>query len=229
MSIVELIFAVLSLLLTILVLTYLVLGDNPLFRFASYAFIGVAAAYVILVTLDQVILPKLLQPMLFGTMDQRILLVVPLLLSILLLLKLFPRLSRVGSLSTAYLVGTAAAVTIGGALVGTLLPQSIATANLFSLKTNPSLASVGVGGVLLDSGYILVGTLAALLYFQFGAKSKPNQPVQRPRWIETIAKIGQFFIAITFGALFAGVYTSAVTALIERVSFLVHFFTQFGV
>jgi hypothetical protein len=228
MSIVELIFAALSLLLTILVLSYLVLGDNPLFRFAAYAFIGVAAAYVLLVTFDQVIWPKLIKPLLFGSMEQRILLAAPLLLSLLLLAKLFPTLSRVGNVPMAYLVGTAAAVTIGGALIGTLLPQSAATANLFDLSSNPSARNMGTGGVLLDGVYVLAGTLATLLYFYFGVRTRPNQPPARPAWIESIGKVGQFFIAITFGAVFSGVYTAAISALIERVSFLVDFFKQFG-
>jgi len=229
MSTVELIFAALSLLLTILILSYLVLGDNPMFRFAAYAFIGVAAAYVVLVTFDQVLWPKLIQPLINGTMERRILLATPLLLCLLLLAKLFPGISRVGNVPMAYLVGTAAAVTIGGALMGTLLPQSLATASLFDLSSNPAVESVGVGGVLVDAVYILAGTLAVLLYFYFGTKSRPNQPARQPGWIEKIGKAGQFFIAITFGALFAGVYTAAVTALIERVSFLVDFFRQLGI
>lgn len=229
MSTVELIFAALSLLLTILVLSYLVLGDNPMFRFAAYAFIGVAAAYVVLVTLRQVILPKLVMPLVSGTMIQRILLAVPLLLSLLLLAKIFPRVSRVGNVPMGFLVGSAAAVTIGGALMGTLLPQSAATASLFNLRTNPALGSVGTSGVLLDAVYVLVGTLATLLYFHFGVRSRPNQPASQPIWIEKIGKVGQFFIAVTFGALFAGVYTAAVTALIERVTFVVSFFGQFGI
>jgi hypothetical protein len=38
-----------------------------------------------------------------------------------------------------------------------------------------------------------------------------------------MAKIGQVFIAITLGALFAGVYATAITALIERLDFIMQF------
>ncbi len=38
-----------------------------------------------------------------------------------------------------------------------------------------------------------------------------------------IANIGQFFIAVTFGALFAGVLTAALTALVERWNFILTF------
>jgi len=40
--------------------------------------------------------------------------------------------------------------------------------------------------------------------------------VQRGAVIEILAKIGQIFIAITLGALLAGIFTAALTALIER-------------
>jgi hypothetical protein len=47
-----------------------------------------------------------------------------------------------------------------------------------------------------------------------------DQAAERQPWIEGLSKVGQVFIAITFGALFAGVYTAALTAFIERIQFL---------
>ncbi len=38
-----------------------------------------------------------------------------------------------------------------------------------------------------------------------------------------IAWVGRIFIAITFGVLFAGVYMSALTAMIERLSTIINF------
>ena len=46
----------LGFLLTILVFSYL-LGDNPFFRLAIHIFIGVSAAYVALVTINNVLIP----------------------------------------------------------------------------------------------------------------------------------------------------------------------------
>jgi hypothetical protein len=56
------------------------------------------------------------------------------------------------------------------------------------------------------------------MFFYFGAKVRPNLPPQRSRLVEVLAQIGQIFIGITLGALFAGVYSAALAALIERVS-----------
>ena len=38
--------------------------------------------------------------------------------------------------------------------------------------------------------------------------------------IEVLSKIGEVFIAITLGALFAGVYLAALAALIDRLDFI---------
>jgi hypothetical protein len=217
MNVADLIWAIVGFLLTVLVLSYVFVGDNPLFRLATYAFIGVAAGYVALVTFNQVIWPKFFLALFLPDTPvlDKLLLVVPLGLSILLLAKLFPRLARAGNFSMAFLVGVGAAVIIGGAVLGTLLPQGVAAANQFNFRA----VSGGTGQVFLNILVALVtlgGTIATLFYFYFSARHKPNQLPERSRPVELAAQVGQVFIAITLGAVFAGVYASALTALIER-------------
>jgi hypothetical protein len=48
--------------------------------------------------------------------------------------------------------------------------------------------------------------------------------VRRVGFIEFTALVGSIFLAITLGVLFAGVYTAALTALIERLHFFGTFF-----
>jgi hypothetical protein len=66
----------------------------------------------------------------------------------------------------------------------------------------------------------MVGTISTLAYFHFGVRQVTDQTAKRPKWLEVVALIGQVFIAITLGALFAGVYAASLTALIERLKFL---------
>src|SRR5258707_12728906 len=80
----------LSLAFTLLILSYVV-GDNPGFRLAIHAFIGVAAGYVTAIVLLQVITNKIIVPLAFGEMPQKILVSIPLVLGVFLLLKIFPR------------------------------------------------------------------------------------------------------------------------------------------
>jgi uncharacterized protein involved in cysteine biosynthesis len=59
--------------------------------------------------------------------------------------------------------------------------------------------------------------LTTLVYFHFGARQKLGSAPRRPEWLEILALVGQVFIAITLGVIFAGVFTASLTALIERV------------
>lgn len=199
--------------LTISVFSYLA-GDNALFRFAIYLFIGVSTGLAAAVALRNVIIPKLFL-VFFNTEGglQAILWnLVPLILSGLLMMKLSKNLASVGNVAMAYLVGVGAAAAISGALVGTLFSQVEATTNLLKAGSFPS---GPIGGIIG-----MTGTIATLIYFHFGAKAVPNDKPARNQIIEWGAVVGQIFIAITFGSLFAGVYMVALTALIERVGFI---------
>lgn len=129
-------------------------------------------------------------------------------------MKLSPRTARLGNPAMAFMVGAGAAVAVGGAVLGTLFPQILASINLFDLKTGGSIPER-----LFEGSIILIGTLTTLAYFHFGAKATPSGP-QRGRLVDALGGIGQVFIAITFGVLFAGAYAAAMTALIERLNFL---------
>ena len=197
------------------------LGDNALFRLAVHIFIGVASGYIVVVTWFNVIWPKLILPVLEweNTTNYNLTVLVPLLLSLLLFTKLVPRLTTLGSPVMAFLVGIGAATAIGGAVMGTLYPQVIASINLFDFQTRGQNAAL-FWIMVIESSFILVGTLSALIYFHFGAHSHNDEPPQRSVWIELIARIGKLFIAITFGALFAGVLMAALTAFVERWNFI---------
>jgi hypothetical protein len=215
----DVIWTLIGFILTLLIFSY-VLGDNPLFRFASYLFIGVTAGYVAALIIYQVLIPKLLWPILVGSTGEKVLAGVAILLSLLLIARLFPVVSRLGNLPLAYLVGSGAAVIIGGAVLGTLFPQASATANAFRLT---SASAGGAGLQLLEALVILVGTISTLAYFHFSARVRPAQPAARHPLIGSLAGVGQIFIGITLGSLFAGVLAASLAALIERLSFLLNF------
>ncbi len=223
MPIADLIWTIAGFLLTILILSY-IFGDNPLFRIALYIFIGVSAGYLAVVIIYQVLMPKLIVPLMQGNDQQRILALIPLILGVLLLFKLAPRFAKIGSISVAYLVGAGAAVLIGGAIFGTLFPQVSGTAQAF--KVDPQ---SGVSPViqLIGASVVLIGATTSLAYFHFGARQKPGKALKRMRLIEILAAIGQFFIAFTLGAVFSGVFFSALTALVERMGYLWHSISLF--
>jgi hypothetical protein len=199
-----------------MVLSYLI-GDNPAFRVAVFIFIGVSAGYAAAVAWHQVLYLRLIVPLLSGSL----LTIIPLVLGLLLLLKLSPRTARLGTPSMAFLVGVGAAVAVGGAVMGTLFPQTRASINALNLS--------GAGQYWLEhlsEGVVmLVGTLTTLVYFHYGAKATDSGP-QRGKLVSLLSWVGQVFIAITFGVLFAGVFVAAMTALIERLNFIITFLSS---
>ena len=204
----------LSLLFTLLVLSYVV-GDNPGFRLAVHAFIGISAGYVAAVVITQVVANKIVLPLVSGTPDS-LPAGIALVLGVVLLAKISQGTEWIARPIVAFLVGTGAAAAVAGALLGTLYPQSLASINAFGPTQN-----------LFVAAFVLLGTVATLAYFQFTVFGK-SAPGGRRGWLMTaIAFVGQIFIAITLGALFAGAFSAALTALVDRIQSIVLFFDQF--
>jgi hypothetical protein len=205
-------------LLTLMILSY-VIKDNPLFRVAVYIFVGVSAGYAATVAWNQVLIPHLFIPLIRPvSFWDRILALFPLLLGALLLTKISPRTAHLGSPSMAFLVGVGAAVAVSGAVLGTIFPQTQASINMFNLN-KPGTSPLET---FLEGTIILLGTVATLVYFHFGAKATPIGP-QRSKLVNALGWAGQIFIAITFGVLFAGAFTAAITAFIERLDSIKNF------
>lgn len=213
--------ALLGFVLTLLVFSYLV-GDNQIFRITLHLFIGVSAGFAATVVIYNVILPRMLAPIIAGQGSEQILALVPIILAGLLVTKISPRFAFIGNLPMAYIVGVSAAAAIGGAVLGTLIPQTIASMNLFDVQASQAF-DADLGLRLINGMIILIGTIATLAYFQFSSLSKSSEKSQLQTWIDGLGQIGQVFVAITFGFLFAGVFSAALTALIGRVLFLVDF------
>lgn len=215
MNLAELMGALASFVLTIMVFSY-VFGDNALFRIALHIFIGVASGFAVVISIYNVIWPKLIIPLVYGPQSERLLVLLPLLLGALLFFKLSARLAWVGNPAISYLLGVGVATAIGGAVLGTLFPQVGATMGMFDPRGSTAVDPLW----LPKSGILLVGTLSTLVYFHYGARPSPGGVSRRAEWIEKSGLVGQFFIAVTFGVLFAGAYAAALAALIERIRFI---------
>jgi hypothetical protein len=219
-----------SFILTLMVFSYL-LGENPLsrplYRIALHVFIGAAAGYTLALVGQNVIWPRLVRPLLDGTfLDGPFYPIVPLVLGLLLLLKIFQSgLGRLGNLPVGYLVGVGAAVAVGGAVTGTLLPQVAAGARAGAYPL------ADLGGLLADPGsqferlisaaVIFVGTLTTLMYFFFLAPRRAGgaAPMRHPI-LAGVAIVGQFFINVAYGTLYAGALAASLALLTSRVAFL---------
>lgn len=190
--------------LTLLIFSYL-LGDNPLYRLALHLFVGALAGYTL-----GVVIRDVLRDMIWNQLVDDPLLVVPLVLGILLLVKGFPKYAYIGNFSVAYLVGVGTAVALGGALVGTLVPQIVATGQALALSWN---------GLL-----IVVGTVCTLMAFSF-IEMPPS--ILGDLWnqiIRILRGLGRIFLIVAFGAAFAGALTASLSIFIGRVQYLIDVF-----
>lgn len=210
---------------TLVVFSFLI-GDNGAFRLVMHIFLGVSAGYIAVVVVYNMLWPKLLLPIMeahgWGILRAGL----PLLLSLLLFTKLSRRFSVFGTPVLAFIVGVGAAVALGGAVFGLLFPQASATINVFDFQAaNQSQKNVNLA--LINGSVILLGTLSSLAYFHFGVRSKAGSNAQRPAVIEWLAPIGQGFIVVALGIIFAGIYAAALAALIERLSAIIAFLSSF--
>jgi len=201
--------------LSLLVLTYLILGDNPLYRLALHLFIGALVGYSfgnVIVFLRNVLLIRL---------PGDYILAVPLLMGLwLFLVKSFPRLASLGNFVVAYLIGVGTAVALGGALLGTLVPQVEATARALSFDSL-NLSSLGDLQLLADGLLVVVGTICTLMAFNFAAPRQGGGAGVWIRFVGALAWIGRVFLIFAFGVAFAGALTTSLSILIGRIQYII--------
>ncbi len=204
-----------AVILTLFVFSYL-LGDNVLFRLAEHIFVGVAVGYAVVLVFHNVLAAKLFIPAMDalgqgGQQAQLLKAAIPLALGLLLLVKPSKRLSWLGSISVAFLLGVGAAVAIGGAIGGTLLPQINATGDL--MRNGPGLG-------LFNGLVVLAGTSGALLHFHFQAGREGRLAGLRNRLIQIWGGLGRWFIVVAFDTILTTTFMSRLSLLVGRIQFL---------
>ncbi len=218
MNLSEIVWGLIGFLLTVMVLSYLI-GDNLFFRLAGYLFVGVMAGFLSVVIIRQILWPYLLIPLVHGSWLERLWALIPLGLVILLVLGQFKRFTGFSRYPLAFLGGVAAALAIGGAVFGTIMPQTQAVIEIF----DPVVWYAVPGRTwlrIIDAVVMLLGTIGTLSYFHFGRQWRAHSNIkaeERPFILETLSGVGQVFIGIALGAVFAGLFSSALVALIDRI------------
>jgi hypothetical protein len=216
MSPVDLAIALIAFLLTLGVWSYL-LGDNPVYRLVTHTFIGGAAGYTAIVAFYTVIWPWTIAPVVGAVLDPTQIgaAAIPLVALVgggLILLKSWRILSPVGGLVVAFLVGVGAAVAVGGAVIGTLIPQTqSAFVSLLPLDAGDALIEKIVEGLC-----VLIGTLTTLAFFHYGGRPTAGGAAERPAWLKPVAGLGEIFIGLTFGVMYAGAIAASFAAFAER-------------
>ena len=176
--------------------------DNKIYKLAEHIFVGLAAGYYLAIEFHQVFRPNLWDPL---AREGRLVMLVPLGLTFLLFTRLIPRIASLSRIPMAILIGAYAGLAAIGFAQGDLLPQI--GANMVPLWTG-SLATSAQNWILL------VGLVASLFYFFFSVEHRGTPGV--------VAKIGIYFLMVSFGASYGFTVMSRISLLLERLTFLIH-------
>jgi hypothetical protein len=191
--------------------------DNPFYKFAEHLYVGISAGYWTSLEYHNVFRPNLWDPLMrldlnllfsfpefgFALMWQSIILIVPFIFGILLFTRLTKNFAWLSRWSMALIIGIFAGIAIIGYSTGDLITQI--HANLLPLWTGNWLTS-------LNNILLTIGVLTSLIYFFFSKEHKGA--------LGSGAKIGIWFLMISFGASFGYTVMSRMSLLIGRIYFI---------
>ena len=209
----------LAALFTLCILSFLY-GDNPLYKLAEAVFVGVSAAYWMVVgfwtgivqNLFSKLAPDLIRssllPGLPESQEQELIYLFPLLLSVLMLMRLSPVGGWVSRWALAFFIGATAGIRLLGYLQSDFLRQI--------QSTILPLVVVGSQGfdfsASLQNLTIVVGVLSCLTYFFFSIEHKGV--------VGGVSRLGIWFLMITFGAGFGYTVMGRIALMAQRLEFL---------
>ena len=209
----------LAALFTLCILSFLY-GDNPLYKLAEAIFVGVSAAYWMVVgfwtgivqNLFSKLAPDLVRssllPGLPESQETELIYLVPLLLSVLMLMRLSPVGGWVSRWALAFFIGATAGIRLLGYLQSDFIRQI--------QSTILPLVVVGTQGfdfwASLQNLTIVVGVLSCLVYFFFSIEHKGV--------VGGISRLGIWFLMITFGAGFGYTVMGRIALMAQRLEFL---------
>lgn len=177
--------------------------DNPFYKVAEQIFVGLSAGYWFVYTIYNILIPNLFDP-LSTDFSGNLLKLVPAFLGIMMLMRLFPKTEWVSRYPIALMIGTTAGISFLRYLKSDVLSQL--TATMF----NPFVGNSSL--VIIGKVILVIGTITGVIYFYF---SKPHKGA-----FGVSARIGIYFLMISFGAAFGYTVMARISLLIGRLQFL---------
>lgn len=184
--------------LTLAMFSLAIYKENPVYRVAEHAFIGIGAGHAI-VTGIQSIQTSGWNPL---VNDGEYALIIPMILGLLLFTKYVKPVSHLSRITMAIVVATGAGLGLRGAVQAQLLNQISAT--FLSLNSFNNLI-------------IVLGFVVGTSYFLF--TKRYTRALEGP--VGILPKLGRWFLMIAFGASFGNASMGFLSMLIGRALFLV--------
>jgi hypothetical protein len=206
-------------LLTLMIFSFLY-KDNPFYKFAEHLFVGVSAAYWMVVGFWSTLVPNLiarLWPSHMGSLipsavgnQTEIMYVIPLVLGLMLLMRLSPKANWFSRWAMAFVIGFAAGTNFTRYLQSDFVSQI--HSSIEPIYT-PGMSVMGTIGDIFSKLIIVGGLLSALIYFYFSKEHKGT--------FGRAARLGIWVLMAAFGATFGYTVMARISLLTGRMDFLI--------
>ena len=217
--------------LTLVILSFLY-KDNPFYKAAEHIMVGIAMGYFTIYFIFQVIEPRFWNRLVLNQLEEgdqlfgspelfRWALIIPAILGILMLTRIFPKISWLSRWSIATSIGISMGLSLPPAIQANITTQVLAAARL-PIQYIQALFGVSGGGdmpgftdvTLWQVGVpiLMVGTVCVLAYFFF---SVPHTGI-----VGKAASLGIWVLMIGFGASFGYTVMARLSLFIGRVLFV---------
>jgi hypothetical protein len=203
--------------LTLFILSFLY-KDNPYYKFAEHLFVGVSAAYWMVMAFWNTMVPnlvaKLYPSLVKGALPSladkppEYWFLIPLVLGILLLMRLSPKGGWISRWALAFIVGTTAGLNLIRYLRSDFIRQIDNTMIPLVARTDAGVSFLGSFSNIV----IFVGVVCGLIYFFFSKEHKGL--------FGGAARLGIWILMLTFGAGFGYTVMARISLLAGRMSYL---------
>jgi hypothetical protein len=204
-------------LLTLMIFSFLY-KDNPFYKFAEHLFVGVSAAYWMVIGIWSTLMPNLvgriapdaLQGIINMPEDARpqYHFLIPAVFGLLMLTRLVERVSWFSRWAMAFVIGFAAGTNF------TRYLQSDFVGQIYNSML--PLVVIGGGGVAIgptiSAIILIVGVICALIYFFFSKEHTGT--------FGAASRLGIWFLMVTFGAAFGYTVMARISLLTGRMQYL---------
>jgi hypothetical protein len=175
-------------------------GERRLFGWSQHLLAGLATGYLALLAITEVIVPRLTEPLVADPVGRPDLVLGLGLVAVTAATPWIPRI--VGAVPLSIAIGALAAFALGGAVIGTLLPQLVAAVARPESGVAATLA--GAAGAVV-TGLVLIGFLHG---------------TPRGRFLNAAASTGRWLLLAGIGGWLGYLLLSRLVLLIDRIVFL---------
>jgi len=204
----------LAALLTLAIFSFLY-GDNPFYKLAEHIFVGVSAAYGVVMIYYESVLGDMIDPLFrpekAGLHAPKYWTIVPVLLGLLMLTRFIRKYDWLSRWPIAFILGMSAGASVPPTILAMILQQLAASLQpLWAVKAGQPLAItawVSFSNLLLAGGLLCV-----LSYFYFSLEHKGL--------LKVTSRTGVWFLMVAFGAGFGNTVMARISLLIGRIEFL---------